>query len=583
MDEPQQEQVWSAADYVGALRRRWKVAAATAAVIALIGVGTAVLWPPTYRSTATILIEQQEIPQDLVRSTITSFADQRIQLINQRVMTTVNLLQIIREHGLYAEDFDRKPREAIIERMRKDIKLDMISANVVDPRSGQPTSATIAFTLSYDNRSPQVAARVANQITSLYLQGNSENRRQQAAEASTFLADETKRLSVEIATLEGRLAEFKQANVDKLPELAGLNQQFLTRAEQDLSDVQRQRSMLDERRAYLTAQLGQLSPNRETSTPEGDITMEPAERLHSLEAYLANVGGVYTADHPDVVRTRKAIASLRAQLGTAGQSAADIEAELAALRAQQSELRQRYEPQHPDVVRVEHQIEAAVARLREAQAGPPPVVRATNPAYVQLQAQLASDTTERDSLQAKERELRRRIDDLEKRLSQTPAVERDYAALARDLESARLKHHEVSTKQREAVVAQNLEMDAKAEHFSLIEAPLVPERPISPNRWLIVALAALLALLGAGAGVAVREVFDSSVKGPADFQRLFGIAPLGIIPAILTADDQRVRGRRQVQVAAATAVALVAVIVFAHFFIAPLDALWFGALRRFGI
>jgi hypothetical protein len=59
--------------------------------------------PPTYRSTATILIEQQQIPQDLVRTTVTSFADQRVQVISQRIMTTVNLSRIIEQYGLYSE------------------------------------------------------------------------------------------------------------------------------------------------------------------------------------------------------------------------------------------------------------------------------------------------------------------------------------------------------------------------------------------------------------------------------------------------------------------------------------------------
>src|SRR5262245_13632603 len=203
MDEQQYDGFeWNLGDYLGALRRRAFVA--TVAFVFVLGVGAvvALAWPPVYRSMATILIEQQEIPQDLVRSTITSFADQRIQLITQRVMTTARLLEIIRDHGLYAADFDRVPREVIIDRMREAIQMDTISANGVDPRSGQPTMATIAFTVGFDSRSPELAARVANELTSLYLQENSETRRQQAAEASVFLSDEARRLSQEIASLE---------------------------------------------------------------------------------------------------------------------------------------------------------------------------------------------------------------------------------------------------------------------------------------------------------------------------------------------------------------------------------------------
>jgi uncharacterized protein involved in exopolysaccharide biosynthesis len=148
-------------------RRRYTffgVAAASAVITILV----AFLLPPTFRSTAIILIEQQEIPQDLVRSVITSFADQRIQVISQRVMTTQNLLALIERYDLYPDKRQRVPREELLQTMREDIGLKMISADVIDPRSGRPTQATIAFAVSYQSRSPDLALKVANDLTSLY-------------------------------------------------------------------------------------------------------------------------------------------------------------------------------------------------------------------------------------------------------------------------------------------------------------------------------------------------------------------------------------------------------------------------------
>src|ERR1700757_3342409 len=93
----------------------------------------ALVLPATYRSTATILIEQQEIPQELVRSVITSFADPRVQVISQRVMTTQNLLTLIDRYDLYADMRQRVPREELLQKMRDDIAMKMISADVIDP------------------------------------------------------------------------------------------------------------------------------------------------------------------------------------------------------------------------------------------------------------------------------------------------------------------------------------------------------------------------------------------------------------------------------------------------------------------
>src|ERR1700745_658116 len=125
----------------------------------------AILLPPHFRSAGTILIEQQEMPQELVRSTVTSYADERVQVISKRVMTTETLLNIIRRYDLYPKERAKDTREALLNRMRNDIGLKMISADVIDPRSGRPTAATIAFEVSYTSRSADLAAKVANDPT----------------------------------------------------------------------------------------------------------------------------------------------------------------------------------------------------------------------------------------------------------------------------------------------------------------------------------------------------------------------------------------------------------------------------------
>ena len=57
-------------DYIAILRRRRWYLIVPAVVIFAVAVAVAMLMPATYRSEATILIEQQQIPQDLVRSTV---------------------------------------------------------------------------------------------------------------------------------------------------------------------------------------------------------------------------------------------------------------------------------------------------------------------------------------------------------------------------------------------------------------------------------------------------------------------------------------------------------------------------------
>src|ERR1700730_7989601 len=147
------------------LRRYWRWRGTfllIGGIFAALAVAMALLLPPTYTAGATILIEQQEIPQELVRSAVTSFADQRVQIISQRVMTTQNLLALIERYNLYPQIRFSKPREELLNKMRADISMKMISADVIDPRSGVPTRATIAFNVSYKNHSADLALKVAD-------------------------------------------------------------------------------------------------------------------------------------------------------------------------------------------------------------------------------------------------------------------------------------------------------------------------------------------------------------------------------------------------------------------------------------
>src|SRR5580692_6419781 len=170
-------------------RRRSTFYSVTVAAI-LVTVLLALFLPPTYRATGTILIEQQEIPQELVRSVITSFADQRVQVISQRVMTTQNLLGLIERYNLYPEIREKQPREVLLAKMRGDIGMHMISADVIDPRSGRPTQATIAFSVAYKSHSPELALKVANELTTLYLNENLTSRTQSTQQTTEFFGEE---------------------------------------------------------------------------------------------------------------------------------------------------------------------------------------------------------------------------------------------------------------------------------------------------------------------------------------------------------------------------------------------------------
>jgi succinoglycan biosynthesis transport protein ExoP len=577
-------------DALAALWRRRRTVIATLAAGVLTTLLLALLLPSSYQSTGIILIEQQEVPQDLVRSVINSYADERVQTINQRVMTTQNLLDIIRRHDLYADKRKYDSREELIERMRKDVAFKMINADVVDPRSGLPRQATIAFSVSYQSRSPDHAVKVANDLVTLYLNENLNERNQLAQDTSSFMREESTRIEKQVAELEAKLADFKSRHVEALPELTPAKLQFLDRARQELSDAQVHAMSLQQQRAYLEAQLAEIKPNSEIVGDDGRRILTPADRLRTAKSQLASDEALYAPTHPDVERLKREIAGLEAQQG-AQPATNELLRELDTAQGELAQARQKYTPEHPDVQRLDQQVtslQTALAAQPAATAGAATSQAALggapdNPAYIQLRAQLAATSSDLAALDSQMRELRGRIAGYQHDIASSPALEKEYSQLTSEYETARLKYQEVRTKQMEAQVGQNMEADRKGERFTLIEPPLPPEEPVSPNRPLILILGLILSLaLGAGAA-AVLESTDLTVRGRRDVIDLLEAPPLATVPRIIIRADVIAATRRRQLALWATAAGGVAAVVLTHFLYRPLDVLWFTALRHLGM
>ena len=181
------EPVLSLQAIVAMFHRRRTLIVLAGGILLGLSLAAAFLWPATYKSMATILIEEQEIPSELVHSTITSYADQRIETIKQQVMSRTTLWKVVEQYNLYPDLRRTNPVEEVVRRFIKDIDVEVISADVVDKRTQHPTKATIAFTVAYQSTSPDLAQKVANELTSLFLGQNLKSRERQAQEATREL------------------------------------------------------------------------------------------------------------------------------------------------------------------------------------------------------------------------------------------------------------------------------------------------------------------------------------------------------------------------------------------------------------
>jgi len=460
-------------------------------------------------------------------------------------MTRQVLLALIEKYDLYAKFRGRLTEDEILDRIRKDIKLTTINADISDRSSGRRVNATIAFTISYDAPRPDRAQKVVNELASLYLDENTKVRRQSVAETSEFLAQEADRLAKQIQSIEEKLALFKRRNVGRMPDSSAINVQLADRTESELRRVEQQIPVLEDRKLSLESQLALIKPNISVASGPGlgngtgeQRELTPEERLRALQSQYASMSVLYTADHPDIRRVRQEIAALKAQ---------------------------------------------TAASARSAERGSGANEAPDNPAYILLATQLQNTRRELAQLAASREDLRAKQRNYDARLMQIPEVEREYNELTRDYGNAQARYREIKTKEMQAAGAFELEKDSKAERFSLGEPANLPQSPVKPNR-LAIALGGLVTSLGSGLGLAfLLEMFDPSVRGPLELARIAPVAILTAIPYIETRSERVATRRRTLAVIALCGILSLAALYTIDSFVRPLPDLLDAAMRRMPI
>lgn len=564
-------------------RRRWVVGVAGATILAL-GAAVAFLWPAVYRSRATILIEEQEIPPDLVRSAISSYADQRIETIKQQVMSRATLWKIVEQYGLYEKLRRRNPTEEVLQQFVKDIQVEVINAKVVDKRTQTPTQATIAFILAYDGETPELAQKVTNELTSLFLGENLKTRERHAQETTAFLKQEAENLARHIEEIETKLASVKQRADGALPELTQLNMQLMNQADRELIDVDREIRSLEERKRFLEGELASLKPNTPIMAAGGERILDSSERLKALRAQYASASAYLSAEHPDIIKMQQEIEGLERTVGGPAPGE-DVAKRLNGERAQLAALSERYGDAHPDVLRARQVVASLEEDLRRLAAQPikPLAFKAENPAYINIQAQLASTTASIQALRISRVSLKKRAEQYASRLERMPQVEPEYLDLSRDRDGSAHKYQEIRSRLMEAQVSEGLEIQRKGERFSLIDPPDLPERSERPNRPLILFLAVLLAAAGSAGAGAAAEQLDETIRSAEQLGQAARTSPLAVIPYLPDEADLERRLHRRWVLRWSGAGAAVAVVLVSHFFLLPLDVMWYTALRKLGL
>ncbi|NDV21841.1 lipopolysaccharide biosynthesis protein [Desulfovibrio sp. JC022] len=563
-------------------RRKFQFLLPAGAIFTLIVILAFVL-APVYKSTATILIEDQDIPQELVQTTVTGFVEERLQSISQIVLSHGNLLNIIKEFELYPNLVGKYTTEEIITKMREDIQLEPITADVTNQYSGRPGTATVAFTLSYEGRSPQKVAQVANVLTSLYLKENLKEREEKAKSTFEFLELQLAELRSEILELESSIAIFKEEHVNELPELLVHNMNSMERLQRELDQVQEQIASLKNRKVYLEGQRASIDPHLRIVANDGTRFPTAREDLEKLRREYLTLQSRYSSRHPDILAMKKQIDALEKDVDAADNIDA-LNREIKNKEQELSILLKRYSDKHPEVIMLLRQIDSLNESLEEAALQESMFDSASdipdNPGYIQIETQIASTELEIAEAERNFQELSNKYAAYQRRVVSTPQVEQEYKILLRDYDNAQLKYQDINTRLLAAREAKGLEQSQLAERFTLIDPPIVPEKPIRPNRLALILVGFVLSLgIGAGTGT-VLEFMDRSIRRPEELSAIIKYPVLAIVPYWQTELEARAIVRRKWSMVLTVLSLMVVTVAAVHIFFMPLDIIAVKVIRK---
>jgi polysaccharide chain length determinant protein (PEP-CTERM system associated) len=476
------------------LRRKWVIVFSILSILFAASV-YCVITPELYKSSITILIIPQTVPEDYVRSTVSARVDKQLGTITQQLMSRTTLTKVMDELHLFMSERRELTSEDLISRMRKRIQIEVVQ--------GQSRESSEAFSLSFLYEDPKEAMHAAARLAALFIDENLKTREHQAVGTSEFLESQLRNTKARLEVMERRVKDYKIRYMGELPQEMEANLRMLTGLQDRLRTNETSTRTVEERNAFLEAQIslignslsvasagnGNSSPAR-SRNPVQSLTAE----LESKKARLAELNERYTEMFPEVTRTKQEVAVLERRIVEARRSAA-----LAAGDANEDPQIAAVSPPGSDENR-------------------------------RMKAQLKTTVAEIASLKKEREEIRKSISSVERKIEQSPRREQEMISMVRDYENQKRSYDDLLRKKLEADVSQNLEKRQKGTQFQILDPANLPEEPFQPNRKMVMGISFVLALvLGFGSAI-VWEVMDLRLRDVRDFRHFYKVPILACIP-----------------------------------------------------
>lgn len=493
-----------------AWKRKWFILIPFVLIASAVAVGLRFI-PDLYRSETLILVIPQRVPESYVQSTVTARLQDRLQSIQQQILSRTRLERIIMDFDLYPQQRASGVMEDVVESMRNnDVRVNIVRGD--------------AFQISYVSEDPATAQKVAERLASFFIEENLRDRAALAEGTNQFLDTQLQEARARLIEQEKRLEAFRMRHGGELPAQAQSNLQALQNLQlrgqglQDSIARDRDRRLILERQlaeaesVLLTAGAAPSPSSPRASGAEGNTAAATAEQqLATARSNLQILEMRLKPEHPDIGRTKRLIADLEKK--------AEAERNLAAVAAE------KLDAGGPGAARMQLSGPARrVADLREEVANVDREIKAK-------EAQIAAVQRESAGYQG--------------RLEAIPTRESELVELMRDYGTTEHLYQDLLGKREQSKIASNLERRQIGEQFKVLDPARRPERPFSPNRPLLMGLGSAVGLGVGLALVALLEFRDRSFKSEADVISAISLPVLASIPRMHGMLERRQSWRRR--------------------------------------
>lgn len=540
------------------LKRRWFIIIPFC-ISMMIGITFAIKLPRIYMAMTLILVEPQRVPAKYVQPLMDSDIEERVVTLQEQVLSQTNLEEIINKFSMFVgAEYAKMYTEDKVGSLRKQIVVKVTKA-----KNGA------AFSISFQGKNPDLVMNVVNALATSFIDKNLELREGKAIGTVDFLDGQLSDMRKKLIDVEEKLKDYRKQHMGELPEQLGSNEKVLDRlqlkaAERQLALSSAKNRLLELEKeentklSLLDSQIGLMEQQNAIDIPsvEGgghedagpanikglsDSSSKGSEKVSAYHKLKEQYDGAmlrYTERHPDVVRLKKMLSDLEAEIIKEAEARKVMEQKTAEERLKEEEKKKTEE----EAKSKDQEIKVQVLP-KESQKD------SLNEGMLKVRAGIKAEIQEkRDKIVkeiiAIEEEIAKMDKDsksYEKRVDVTPKREQDMMTLTRDYSNIQKHYSELLNRKLEADIALDMERRAKGEQFRILDKAKKPEKPISPNIQQLM-LVFIAAGLGIGGGLAfLLDFMDNTLKRAEDVAPLLNIPVLSTIPKIYNHEDRMKR------------------------------------------